>query len=91
MNTNDSIIHEVLKEYQRAKKKFPSWPVHIVARAAIVGEESGELIQAALQWKYERQHTYEGRDGQYDKMKKEAIQTAAMCLRFLEMLPDQKD
>ena len=83
---NNSIIGDILKELKRAKKKHPNWPDHIVAQAAIVSEESGELTRAALQWKYERAPDEEGQARQREDLRKEATQTAAMAIRFLENL-----
>jgi NTP pyrophosphatase (non-canonical NTP hydrolase) len=80
-----AILDDILKELKRAKKKHPNWPDHIVARAAIVGEEAGELIRAALLYKYE----WKGEKTDQimiDAMRKEAIHTAATCIRFLETL-----
>jgi NTP pyrophosphatase (non-canonical NTP hydrolase) len=79
-----AILDDILKELKRAKKKHPNWPDHIVARAAIVGEEAGELIRAALNYKYD--HIGCSSDESMDQMKKEAVQTAAMCIRFLETI-----
>lgn len=70
----------IIGEVQMAEEKHPEWPKDHIHGAAIVAEESGELVQAALQ------HTYE--KGQYYKMHKEAIQTAATCLRFLKNTPE---
>lgn len=70
------ILHAVLDEIERAKAKFPEWPTCIIQSAAIVGEESGELIRAAIQC------TYEG--GNESECKKEAVQTACTAFRFLE-------
>lgn len=76
------ILSDVMAELHRAEKKFPTWPDNIIEQAAIVSEESGELIRAALQVKYE--------GGNIEDCRKEAIQTAAMCIRFLKHLPVQK-
>lgn len=70
------ILQRVIDEVERAKVKFPQWPACIIQSAAIVGEESGELIRAAIQC------TYEG--GSESDCEKEAIQTACVALRFLE-------
>lgn len=70
------ILRAVLAEVERAKAKFPQWPKCIIQSAAIVAEESGELIRAAIQC------TYEG--GSETDCKMEAIQTACTALRFLE-------
>lgn len=68
----------IATELEKAKRKFPKWPTNAVHAAAVVCEESGELIRAALQ------HQDEG--GPLDACDKEAIQTAAMCVRFLERM-----
>jgi NTP pyrophosphatase (non-canonical NTP hydrolase) len=85
MNKNE-IWSGIDSELRRAKKAFPTWPDHIVARAGIVVEEAGELMQAALQSKY--QPTKKSRKEHIEAMKAEAIQTAAMAIRFLENLKD---
>jgi len=64
------------KELKRARKKFPSHPVEYLDRAAIMVEEAGETIQAALKFKYE--------NGSEKDIQKEAIHTAAMAIRLLE-------
>jgi len=69
------IIESILNEVARAEAKFPDWPSDMIHAAAIVNEESGELTRAALQW------TYEG--GDIIEAQKEAVQTAAVCIRFL--------
>lgn len=73
-----TIVKSILDELERAEAKFPHWPESVVEQAAIVCEESGELIRAALQLKYE--------GGNVEDCRKEAIQTAAMCIRFLKNL-----
>lgn len=64
----------IIKELVRAREKFPWWPTDPIHAAAIVAEEAGELIQACLQMVYEPDKPH--------KIEKEAIQTAAMALRF---------
>jgi hypothetical protein len=41
-------------EIERAKKIHPDWPLDVVHAAAILCEEAGELIQAALDFHYGR-------------------------------------
>lgn len=84
LNDPGAILREVLVELERAKAKHPRWPKHIVARAAIVSEESGELIREAIQSKYERK----GKTRAEFKaaMRKEAIQVAATAIRFIKNL-----
>lgn len=73
--TSKVVFADVAAEVLRAEKKHPGWPSDAVHAAAIVGEEAGELLQAALQWHYE--------GGNLASMRKEAVQTAAMAVRFL--------
>lgn len=54
---NQNIWEAVEAELKRAKKKHPNWPDHIAAQAGIVSEECGELMQACLQYKYEKANT----------------------------------
>lgn len=72
-------------ELKKAKKKHPSWPTHIVAKAGIVNEECGELIRACVNLKYEAK-TPEDRIKWHEEIEKEAIQVAATAIRFLENL-----
>ena len=74
----NAIISEVCEEILRAEKKFPGWPVDPVHGAAIVAEEAGEAIQAALDFYYDR--------ADERPLRKELIHTAAMALRFLKNL-----
>lgn len=83
------IIDEILAEVKRAKKKHPQWPDHVVARAAIVSEEAGELLRSSLNYKYEATQPLDKARWKAD-MKDEAIQTAATAIRFLEGLKDIK-
>lgn len=64
------------KEVVRARKVNGRLPSDLVYRAAIVAEEAGELVKAALQ------HRYEG--GKIERIQKEALHTAATCVRVLE-------
>jgi len=77
MLLND-IAKSLNEEMERAKDKFPWWPEDQIHAAAIVAEEAGELLQATLQYKYE--------NGSFENVRKEAIQTATMAIRFLENL-----
>lgn len=83
---NQDIWKMIDDELRRAKKKFPSWPDHPAAQAGIVCEEAGELMQACLQWKYERMESLDGQEGQIKNMEDEAVQVAAAAIRFLENL-----
>lgn len=76
------VLVAVLTDLDSAQEKFPEWPKDHIHKAAIVAEEAGELVQAALK------HTYEG--GRYYDMHSEALQTAAMAIRFLLNTPRLK-
>ncbi|PUZ25046.1 hypothetical protein DCC81_12085 [Chitinophaga parva] len=80
------ILDDVLKELRSAKKIHPGWPDHIVARAAIVAEGAGELLKDALQAKYEPGKAGLSLTDQRAAMRREAVQTAAMAIRFIEVL-----
>jgi len=68
-------IELVYSELEKAKKKH-EWPIDIVHAAAVVGEEAGELLQAALDQIYDAGNNIEN-------MRIEAAQTAAVAIRFL--------
>ena len=70
-------IDLILAEVAAARAKHPGWPADdTLFAAAIVAEESGELMRAAVQHK--------GEGGSLEACDKEAIQTAAVAIRFLE-------
>jgi NTP pyrophosphatase (non-canonical NTP hydrolase) len=79
MSAFDPVVEEclvdILVEYLRARQKHPDWPTDPVHAAAVLGEESGELTQAALQFYYD--------DADKEDMYQEAVQCGAMSLRFL--------
>jgi NTP pyrophosphatase (non-canonical NTP hydrolase) len=82
--TKNEIWQAIELEHRSAKAAHPNWPDHIAACAGIVVEEAGELMQACLQKKYQRQLCSDGEH--YKRMKLEAIQTAVAAIRFLEHL-----
>ncbi len=73
LTATDLAIAEVTK----ATIKFPTWPTDPLHALAVLGEEFGELTKATLQL------TYEPTRVTVDEWRNEAIQTAAMALRFL--------
>lgn len=73
-------VSAVLAEVERATLKFPTWPTDPLHALAVLGEEFGELTKAALQLTYEPHKTSP------DDVRAEAIQTAAMALRFAASL-----
>lgn len=74
------IIREVICELERATKKFPTWPTDPLHALAVLGEEFGELTKATLQM------TYEPHKVTRAELRLEALQTAAMALRFAASL-----
>jgi len=62
--------------------KFPTWPTDPLHAVAVLGEEFGELTKEVLQMSYEPSKT------NAENVRKEAIQTAAMALRFVASLDD---
>lgn len=71
-----TIVDEILNEVERATGKFPTWPTDPLHALAVLGEEFGELTKAVVQ------QTYEPHKNESGEVRKEAIQTAAMALRF---------
>lgn len=85
MNKNE-IWQAIDQELRRSKKKHPNWPDHVAAQAGIVCEESGELMKAALEYKYERSLNVSTASIQKEMLVKEAVHTAVTAIRFLENL-----
>ncbi len=79
--TKLEVVDLVLKELRKAEEKFPGFPTDPVHAAAIVAEEAGELVQAALDHSYMREGS---------PMMKEASHVAAMGIRFLLSLRDME-
>tara|TARA_Y100000310_G_scaffold68264_1_gene63592 strand:+ start:2404 stop:2646 length:243 start_codon:yes stop_codon:yes gene_type:complete len=72
-------IRKISAEVDRAEKLHPRWPDDIIHAVGIIVEEAGETMQAALN------HIYFGEDR--EKIRTEAIQTAATCIRLLKNMP----
>ena len=72
-------LREIGAELDRARQLHPEWPRDQIHAAAIVAEESGELIRAAVNYEYGSDPCVKG----YLEMRKEAIHTAATAIRFL--------
>lgn len=80
MSTEDAVLM-VVNELNKARSRYPQWPDNIVMAAAIANEESGEVVKAC--------NNYYWRHGEDmpDDIAKEAIQAAAMWIRFLVDTP----
>ena len=70
------IFSAIMSEFNRAERIHPSYPANMFEQLAIMQEEAGEVTKAVLHYHYEQ--------GSIDKVEKELIQTAAMCIRMLE-------
>lgn len=77
---DSKITTEILTEFHKAKTKHPTWPTCLFRMDAIVGEEKGEVTRAVVQ--------YDMEGGKLEEIRKELIQTAAMCIRMIENLPE---
>jgi hypothetical protein len=78
----NQVFFDVMTELARALKLWPQWPTDPLHALAVVGEEFGELTQATLQ------HVYEPEKSSLEDVKKEAIHSMTMHLRFLLSLHD---
>lgn len=74
------VLNCVWTELSLALAKFPTWPTDPLHALAVLGEEFGELTKDVLQMTYEPGKT------SAESVRKEAIQTAAMALRFVASL-----
>jgi len=80
--TLDDAILLARSEVDTATKKFPTWPTRAIDASQVLNEEAGELSKEVLQL------TYEPHKSSREDVMKEAIQTAAMSLRFLMSLEE---
>lgn len=71
------LIEEIFEELERATNKFPLWPTDPLHAQSILDEEVGEVKKEILQVIYEP-HKSTKKD-----VREEAIQVAAMSIRFL--------
>ena len=77
----EGVFNEIGDELEFALQKFPQFPIDPIHAIAVVNEESGEATKDALQWCYE---PHKNKDA--ETLKKELIQTAAMCVRMIHGL-----
>lgn len=78
----ETVLIRVLAELERAEKLHPDWPRNPIHAGAVVVEEAGELIQAAL--------NADEKKASRHLMMTEAVHTAAMALRFLKNFDDEE-
>jgi hypothetical protein len=65
----------IVTRLNEARGPHPSWPADRIRQAAIMAEEAGESVKAAIDAHYH--------GGSYQDLFWEVQQTAAMCLRIL--------
>lgn len=83
MMNRKQIWHSIELYIRSDKKDNPSWPDHAAAQAGKVVAEAGNLMNAAMNMKYQAKD----RQGLYlNLMEYSAIRTAALAIRFLENL-----
>lgn len=70
----------VFAELERAVQKFPTWPTDPLHAAGVLNEEVGEMNKAILQ------AVYEPHKSGPKQVREEAVQVAAMALRFFYSL-----
>jgi len=73
-------LGDILQEVEQAMAKFNTWPTDPFHALAVLGEEFGELTKGIVQLTYEPHKTTPA------EVRNEAIQTAAMALRFVRSL-----
>ena len=91
MTAHDTAHGMILEELVRAERIHPSWPRDVIHQAAIVGEEAGEVLKAAIDYTYA--HTRVPQD-QAPALRRrhrqdlitELIQTGAMVHRMLDRM-----
>lgn len=71
----EDAIDLIFDELAAAEKKHPGWPEDKIHAVAIMIEEAGESMQAAIDCNYA--------NGDLEHLKKELAQTGAMCIRAL--------
>lgn len=72
------VLVGIMDELEAAQAKHPDWPTDWIHRAAIVAEEAGETLQAAIDYEYLGEAAED-----LARIKKELEQTGAMVLRCL--------
>lgn len=79
--TGERAIEMIFDELRNAEKKHPGWPPDPVHGAAILAEEAGEAVQAALDVIYA--------NGSRERLIHELAQTGAMAIRNLIHLEEE--
>lgn len=82
---HNQIWQEIEIELRADKRVNPNYPDHVAAQAGKVSAEAGRLMEAALSLKYHHGNK-SVTDYQVKKMRRAAVRSAAMAIRFLENL-----
>jgi len=82
MKFEDAILR-IKQELHRAETLHPVWPTDKIHAAAIVSEESGELVQACNNHESGDKSDLREMDHLRKKVELEAIHTAVTAIRFL--------
>lgn len=80
------ILFDIKQELKKAKEKHPFFPLDAVGRCSIMSEESGEAVQVANDIVFCGLDDAEHRE----KLKKEVLQTACVCVRILEAMENEE-
>lgn len=85
MNANAMLesYYQIQHELFEAEKDHPHWPTDVVHGCAIMIEEAGEAMQAALD-------LHNGVEISSDHLLEELAQTAAMCIRNMVYLRQKR-
>ncbi len=75
-------LNDVMKALEDAEEEYPIWPQDMIHCGSIVSEEAGELLQACNDYVYGKPSV--------ERLREEAAQVAAMGLRFLMNLENDK-
>lgn len=78
MNYKEQILADIRKEVHNATVKFPLWPDSMHVALAVVNEEVGELAKDVVQL-----HDEPEKAASLETIRVEAIQSAAMLVRFI--------
>ena len=76
--TRTEAVNQIKYEHIRAEVLHPAWPTNPIHQAAILCEETGELVRAALRVRFE------GAD--WSEVVTECVQSGAMALRIVTEL-----
>jgi NTP pyrophosphatase (non-canonical NTP hydrolase) len=79
------VLDDIANEVVAATNKFPTWPDDPFHALAVIGEEFGELSKAIVQYTYEPEKRVTIGD-----VREEAVQLAAMAVRFLISLDSEE-